>query len=215
MEDLAARVNAGDVAEPALQHLDVDAEREHVQSADLDPLPPMRGRVGIQICAGETLEPDVMRPAEIIFREQLFHQQIAAQAERRRAKHRDQLRETLRRREHLLGFGEIHRHPRLTKDMFARLERRNRHRRMHVRRRADPDDVEIGQREQIGPVLHRRRVRHVLVAELQRAFVSGVGDGNDLDFRVFLECRQMPGADDLSGADDADAKLVVMLSEPW
>ena len=88
---LPARKNAGDVAEPALQDLDVNPERENIQPADLDPLPPMRRRVGVQISAGETLQADVMRPAEIILGEQFFHEQIAAQSKRRRTKHRDQL----------------------------------------------------------------------------------------------------------------------------
>ena len=45
VQDFAAGKNAGDVAEPALQHFDVNAEREHIQPADLDPLPPMRRRL--------------------------------------------------------------------------------------------------------------------------------------------------------------------------
>src|SRR5205807_4227662 len=38
VQDFSARVNAGDIAEPALKHFDVDAEGEHVEAADLDPL---------------------------------------------------------------------------------------------------------------------------------------------------------------------------------
>src|SRR6266403_619103 len=30
----------GDVAQPALQHFNVNTERHHIQTADLDPLPP-------------------------------------------------------------------------------------------------------------------------------------------------------------------------------
>src|SRR5207237_3950390 len=67
MHNLATRENAGDIAQPALQNLHVDSEREHVQSADLNLLPPMRRRVRIQIVAGKTLQPDMMRTADVIF----------------------------------------------------------------------------------------------------------------------------------------------------
>src|SRR4051812_41459960 len=70
VQDFAPRENAGDVPEPALENLDVDAEGENVQPADLDPLPPMRWRVCVEVGAGETLEPDVVRMAEVIFGEQ-------------------------------------------------------------------------------------------------------------------------------------------------
>ena len=64
VQNFAAGEHAGDIAQPALENFDVNAEGEHVQSADLDPLPPMRRRVGIQIGAGETLQPDMVRAAE-------------------------------------------------------------------------------------------------------------------------------------------------------
>jgi hypothetical protein len=80
---------------------------------------------------------------------------------------------------------------------------------MHVGRRADPDDVQIRQREQIRPVLHRRRVRHFLVAELQRAFVGRVRDGDNLDLRMLLQRRQMAITDDVARTDNTDAKLLI------
>src|ERR1041385_6790037 len=48
-----------DLAEPALQHLDVNTERHHIQTADFDPLPPMCRRIRIQIVAVKTLQPDM------------------------------------------------------------------------------------------------------------------------------------------------------------
>ena len=76
--------------------------------------------------------------------------------------------------------------------MFARFERRNRHRRMHIRRRADPDNVELGQREEVGPIPHRRRRRIMFLAKLFAALVSGIRNGDDLDVGMFFQRRQMP-----------------------
>src|SRR5450432_1497566 len=55
LENFPARKNSGDIAEPALQHFDVNAESERVQSADLDVLAPMRGGIRIEKRAVETL----------------------------------------------------------------------------------------------------------------------------------------------------------------
>ena len=41
------------------------------------PLPPVCWRVGVQIGPGETLQTNMVRPAEIILREQFFHEEIA------------------------------------------------------------------------------------------------------------------------------------------
>ena len=51
--------------------------------------------------------------------------------------------------QHFFRFRTIHRHARLTKDVFTCLERGKSHCGMHVRRRANPNDVQIIDREQI------------------------------------------------------------------
>ncbi len=174
-----------------MQHLDVDPEREHIQPADLDPLPPVRRCAGIQVISVETLQPDGVDFAEEIVREHAFHDAISAHPERGRAKHRDLVWKTARRRQHLLGLGAIVRQPRLTKNMLARLERRNGDGGMHVRRRADPDDIDIGQRDEIGPVSHRHRAGHIFAAKIFRAFVGGIRDRDDLDIGAFAQRRQV------------------------
>ena len=89
----------------------------------------------------------MVRPPKIAFREQFFDDEIAAQSKRRRAEHCDQLGKTARHGEHFFRLGEIVRHARLAKNVFARFERGDRHRRMHVGRRADPDDVDVRDRD--------------------------------------------------------------------
>src|SRR5438128_10993776 len=69
VQNFSTREDAGDVAEPPLQHFHVNSEREHVESADLDLLPPMRRRFRIQIDAGETLEANIVGRADEIFGE--------------------------------------------------------------------------------------------------------------------------------------------------
>src|SRR5712692_602014 len=75
-QNFSTRKKPGDIAEPSLQHLHINTEREHVEPADLDLLPPMRRSFGVEISAHETLQPHVMRPADVIFREQFFYKQI-------------------------------------------------------------------------------------------------------------------------------------------
>src|ERR1043166_2934014 len=67
LQNFSVREHAGDIAEPALQHFDINSEREHVEPADLDLLPPMRGRFGIEIRVGETLQPHIVQTADVIF----------------------------------------------------------------------------------------------------------------------------------------------------
>jgi len=139
-----------------------------------------------QISAGETLQPDVMRTTEIIFREQFFHEQIAAQTEGWRAEHRDQLRKFFRRGQHFLRFRQIVRHAGLAENVFAGFKRRDRHGRMHIRRRADPDDVEIGEGKEVGPIRHRRGVGGIFLAKFFRALVGGIRDRQDFDLGMFF-----------------------------
>ena len=94
--------------------------------------------------------------------------------------------------------------------MFARFERGNGDGRMHVGRSADPDDIEIGNGEEIGPVRHRRGLRHILPTKFFRAFVGRIGDGDDLHFGMRFERGQMPCPHDVAGADDADSQFVII-----
>ena len=95
--------------------------------------------------------------------------------------------------------------------MFAGFERGDRHRRMHVRRRADPDDVEIGNREQIGPVPHWRRAFAMFFTELFAALVSRIRDRDDLDIGILLQRGKMSLADNTACADDSDPQLLIIL----
>src|SRR3989442_13536998 len=88
--DFTAREDADDVTEPAVQNFDVNSQRERVESANLNLLPPIRRSVGIQVIAGETLQPHMMRTADVIFSQNLFDQQIGSHSKWRRAKHRHQ-----------------------------------------------------------------------------------------------------------------------------
>ena len=66
IDNFSTREDAGDIAEPTLQHFDVNSQCKHVQPADLDPLPPMRRRVRIQIIAGKTLQSHMVWLTDII-----------------------------------------------------------------------------------------------------------------------------------------------------
>src|SRR2546427_12521786 len=87
INDFLPREDAGDVAQPALQYLHVNPEGESVESADLNFLTPMRRSIGVQVIAGEALQPHMMWPADIILGQNLFDQQISLHSEWRRAKH--------------------------------------------------------------------------------------------------------------------------------
>ena len=80
---------------------------------------------------------------------------------------------------------------------------------MHVGRSADPNNVEIGQREEIGPVRHRRRALAILLAELFAAFVGRVRDGDNVDVGGLLERGQMPRFYDVPRPDNSDAKFLI------
>ena len=112
--------------------------------ARLDPLPPVGGRVRIKERAVQTNESQVVRPAENFVREQLLHEQIPLHPVRWRAEHRNQLRVTTGSRQHFLRFSQVHRHPGLTENVFARFERGDRDCGMHGGRGADPDHIELG-----------------------------------------------------------------------
>src|SRR5260370_15040176 len=102
IDNFSTREDAGDVSEPALQDLDVNPQRENIQTTKLDPLSPMRWRFRIQITARETLQSHVMWLSDVILGQELVHEQISTHAHGGRTKHRDQFRITPRCREHFL-----------------------------------------------------------------------------------------------------------------
>src|SRR5919197_3840998 len=91
LNNFAARKDASDVSKPALQNFDINPQREHVEPADFNLLPPMRRSARIQIIAGKTLQSHVMRPADVILGKEFFHKQIRPHSHRRRTKHGHQL----------------------------------------------------------------------------------------------------------------------------
>ena len=92
--------------------------------------------------------------------------------------------------------------------MFAGFQCRNRHSRMHIRRRPNPNGVQFRQGEQVGPVLHRHRFGRVFFAKFLRAFVGRIRDRHDLDIGMFAQSRQMTVTNDGACADDAEANFV-------
>src|SRR3954470_14955609 len=108
MNHFSARENPGDLAEPALHYFDIDSQRHDVEAADLNPLSPMRRSFRVEVIAVKTLEPDLMRAADVILGQQLFYHQIASHPVRRRAKHRYQFRKSFGGREHFFSLSQVH-----------------------------------------------------------------------------------------------------------
>ena len=128
----------------------------------------------IEIIPVKTLQPDGVQLPQVVFRQQFFDNKIAAQPVRGRTEHRHLLGKSARSRQHFLGFGAIIRHTRLTKHVLAGLERRNSDGRMHVWRGADPNNVDIRQSNQIGPVGDRNSSGNIFLAKFLCTLVSGV-----------------------------------------
>src|SRR4051794_33874251 len=82
---------------------------------------------------------------------------------------------------------------------------------MHVRRSADPNDIEIGNSKEVRPIPHRCRLRTVLFAKLLRAFVSRIRDRDNLGVRMFFQRRKMPALHNAARPYDANSKLVIAL----
>src|SRR5581483_4758233 len=80
---------------------------------------------------------------------------------------------------------------------------------MQIGRCPDPDDIKVGERHEIRPVAHRRRLRDMFGAEFLRAFVGGIRDRDDLDIIHFFQGRQVPCPNDIARADDPDPKFVI------
>ena len=87
VNNFAAREDAIDVSEPALQHIDVNPKRENVESTNFNPLPPMRRSTRIQIVAGKTLQSHVERTSDVILGQEFFNKQIRPHSHRGRTKH--------------------------------------------------------------------------------------------------------------------------------
>ena len=143
----------------------------------IDPLTPVRWRIRIQVIRGETLQTNVARPPNRFISENFLHELFLAQsAWRRRTAWSRRLRITPRRGQHFLGFGQIHRHARLTKNVFARFERAEIvHGRVEYGGVPIQNDVDW-QRHQVRPVAHRGRLRQELGTEFLRAFVRRIRD---------------------------------------
>ena len=205
--DFHLRVKPARRAEPALQHLRVDADGEDVDARSV----PCAAASGPARADRKTVpligrEPEMPELARVAVAQQLLKKLAALHAVRRRAEHRDQLRTRLRGGEHLAPLAQIHRHARLTENVLARLERRDRDRRVQDRRRADPDDVEVGPVEHLGPVVHDFGNVKFLRDALGR-FDSRIADRDDLHVGQRQQAGQMPLPDDAARADDADPQF--------
>ena len=164
------------------------------------------GASGVRELAVERGEPEVPRLAHVAVAQQLLKEEAAPHPVGWRAEHGHELRTRLRRREHLPALAQVHRHAGLAENVFARFERGDGDGRMQDRRRADPDDVEIGPVDELGPVVHH--VGNVKIARDRfGGFAAGIADGDDLDLRQRLQAGQVTLAHDAARADEADAKL--------
>ena len=81
---------------------------------------------------------------------------------------------------------------------------------MHIRGRADPDDVDIRESEQVRPVLHGRGVRRIFPAEFFRALVAGIRDRHDFDLVMLFQPRQVPPAHNVPCPDNSDSQLLMI-----
>ena len=151
-------------------------------------------------------QPEMPELARVTVAQQLLEKLSALHAVRRRAEHRDELRARLRGGEHLAPFAQIHRHARLTENVLARFERRDGDRRVQDGRRADPDDVEVGPVEHLGPVVHDFGDVEFL-RDAPGRFEPRIADRDDLHLRQGEQAGQMPLPDDAARADDADAQF--------
>ncbi len=165
--------HGGDGSQPALEDFGVNAEREHIETAQLRALPPTRPRGGIEKLPVEAPQANVQRRSDFLALEQIADHRVAFQPVRRRAEYRDELRMRAGGGEHFLCLREVHRHARLAKDALADGEIRQRDRCAEVRRRADPDDVHVGARDQILPALDWLRLRRQFGAKSPCAFKGG------------------------------------------
>src|SRR5439155_8815498 len=81
---------------------------------------------------------------------------------------------------------------------------------MHDRRSADPDTLEVRQGQELGPVPHRRCRWIMFATKIFRAFVCRIRDSDDLDFRMFLESRQMTSANDIARPNNPNPQFLIV-----
>jgi hypothetical protein len=53
-------------------------------------------------------------------------------------------------------------------------------------------------------------MRDIFLTKFLGAFVGRIRDGNNFDFGMFLEGRQMPGANDAARSDNSDPQFVII-----
>ena len=193
--------------EPALNHFRVDSEGQNVQSRVFFALPPVRRGLGIQINAAQTLETQVVRSPDKLLGQQFLHEETAAEPVWRRANHRDQVRVSLCRPEHLLRLGLIHGHSGLAEDVLPRLQCRDCNCGVQIWRGPDPDNVDLGMSNELGPIAVGGGFRSVFLAKSFGTFVRRVTNRGNLDIWNFLQSRQMAGLDDASGSDESDTEF--------
>ena len=100
-------------------------------------------------------------------------------------------------------FGQVARHPRLTEHVLAGVKRRDGDSRVHVRRRADPDHVDVGVVDDLAPVIADARNAELHGEGLGR-LAAPVADGDDFDVWESPQPRHVPLAHDIAGAHDPD-----------
>src|SRR5438309_11457884 len=81
---------------------------------------------------------------------------------------------------------------------------------MHDRRSADPDNIEVRQGQELGPVPHRRCRWIMFSTKIFRAFVRRIRDSDDLDFRMFLKSRQMTSANDVARPNNPNPQFLIV-----
>ena len=82
---------------------------------------------------------------------------------------------------------------------------------MHIRRSADPDNIEVRQRNELRPVADWRSMREMFATKFFRAFVGRIRDADNLDFGMLFERRQMAGANNIARAHNPDPQFVIIL----
>src|SRR5580704_3747450 len=112
--------------------------------------------------------------------------------------------------DHLLRFGESHRHARLAENMFTCFKCGDCDCGMEIRRSTNPNNIDVWFGNELRPVTVRFCIGNKLGTELFRAFVRGVADRNDSDILDFFQRRQVALFDDIPGADETYIQFSAM-----
>ena len=206
--EVGAGLQLDRAADPAVHDLGVDAHREHVVPALLDVLAPVKlGLAGCQ-ARGEHAEPHLLGGADNALQaQQAPHRDLAGNAERRRADRRDKLGVPVGGGDHRPRLGQVARHARLAKHMLAGLERRDGDSRVHIRRGADPNDIDLRVVNDLAPVVAHARDAEFRRESLRR-FAAPVADGDDFNTWNRPQPRHVPLAHDPAGAHDSNSHYV-------